>query len=56
LSGKLVGTITDNGSNFVKAFSLYSVSSPSEFAEITVQEDSDVEDDDYVLEDAHGLL
>ena len=40
----------------MKAFSLYSVSSPSESAEVTVQEDSDVEDDDYVFEDVHGLL
>ena len=55
----MVGTITDNGSDFVKAFSLYSVSSlsPSESVKVfTVQEDSDVEDDEYVLEDVHGLL
>ena len=51
----MVGTITDNGSNFVKTFSLHSVSSPSESTEVTVQEDSDVEDNGYLLEDEHGL-
>ena len=56
LNGKVIGTITDNGSNFVKAFSVYSISSP-ESSEATVPEDSeDVEEDESVFEDLDGLL
>ena len=56
LNGKVIGTITDNGSNFVKAFSVYSISSP-ESSEATVPEDSeDVEEDEFVFEDLDGLL
>ena len=56
LNGKVIGTITDNGSNFVKAFSVYSISS-AESSEATVPEDSeDVEEDEFVFEDLDGLL
>ena len=56
LNGKVIGTITDNGSNFVKAFSVYSFSSP-ESSEAAVPEDSeDVEEDEFVSEDLDGLL
>ena len=49
LNGKVVGTITNNGSNFVKAFSVYSISS----FEAAVPED--VEEDEF-FEDLDGLL
>ena len=56
LNGKVIGTITDNGSNFVKAFSVYSISSPK-FSEATVPEDSeDVEEDEFVFEYLDRLL
>ena len=49
----MIGTITDNGSNFVKAFSVYSISSP-ESSKAGVPED--VEEDEFVFEDLDGLL
>ena len=56
LNGKVIGTITDNGSNFVKAFSVYSTSLP-EFSEAAMPEDSeDVEEDEIVFEDLNRLL
>ena len=54
LNGKVIGTITHNGSNFVKAISVYSISSPKS-CEATVPEDSeDVEEDEFVFEDLDG--
>ena len=52
----MIGTIIDNGSNFVKVFSVYSISLP-ESSEATVPEDlEDVEEDEFVFEDLDGLL
>ena len=55
LNAKVVCTITDNGSNFVKAFSVYSIAS-SESSKAAAPEDSDVEEDEFVFEDMDGLL
>ena len=50
LSGKVVGTITNNGSNFVKVFSLYSIS-PPESTEVAIPEHSEnAEEDEFVFE------
>jgi len=49
LNGKVVATITDNGSNFVKAFSVYSTD-----IDVAVAE-NDVEDE-ITFEDVDGLL
>ena len=53
LNGEVVGTITDNGSNFVKAFSVYSISS---FKSSKAAVPEDVEEDKFVFEDLDGLL
>jgi len=54
LNGKVDGTITDNGSNPVKAFSSYSVLSSSESIEVAISEV--VEEDEYTFEDINELL
>lgn len=49
LNGKVVGTITDDGSNFVKAFLVYSI----ELTEVAAE---DVVEDEFTFEDVDGLL
>lgn len=52
----MVGTITDNGSNFVKTFSVYSISSSESYKAAVPEDSKDVEEDEFVFEDLDGLL